>query len=95
MKHCIISKFSDTVTDKAALIENIKALFAAEPKPDGVRGYEFITNCVDRPNRYDLMIAIDMPASALPVWDVSTLHKRWKDEFGEFLAAKAIFDYEP
>lgn len=95
MKHCIISKFNDSVSDKAALIDSVKALFAAEPKPEWVRGYEFIANCIDRPNRYDLMIAIDMPADALSNWDASTLHKRWKAEFGDYLAAKAIFDYEP
>ena len=95
MKHCIISKFSEDVGDKAALIEKIKALFAAEERPEGVRGYEFITNCIDRPNRYDLMIVIDMPHNALPAWDASALHKRWKSEFSGYLAAKAIFDYEP
>lgn len=95
MKHCIIAKFNEDVTDKAELIGRIRALFAAEARPEGVHGYEFIPNCVDRPNRYDLMIVIDLPAEALPAWDASALHKRWKSEFGGYLAAKAIFDYEP
>lgn len=94
MKHCIIVKFVDTVEDKAALVNEIRAVFAAEAIPQGVEGYSFVENCVARPNRYDLMIVVHMPVEALPVWDASAIHKRWKSEFGGYVAGKAIFDCE-
>ena len=50
--------------------------------------------CVDRANRYDLMIVLDMDKDALPNWDASDIHHRWKDEYGGLLEKKAIFDYE-
>lgn len=31
---------------------------------------------------------------ALTTYDESTMHHRWKDEFGPLLEKKAIFDYE-
>lgn len=94
MKHCIIVKFVDTVEDKAALVNEIRAVFAAEAVPQGVEGYSFVENCVARPNRYDLMIVVHMPVEALPVWDASAIHKRWKSEFGGYVVGKAIFDCE-
>ena len=94
MKHCIIAKFNDTVDDKAAMIERIEALFTSDPAMDGVRGCTVLRNCVDRENRYDLAIVIDMDKAALPAWDASELHREWKSRFGSYLAAKAIFDFE-
>ncbi len=49
---------------------------------------------MDRDNRYDVLIRLDMDADALPRYDVSAMHHRWKDEFGPLLEKKAIFDYE-
>lgn len=94
MKHCIIVKFTESVKDKAGLIKEIESVFRSEEKPEGVSGYEFVSNCVERANRYDLAIVITMDKSALPVWDSSRVHHRWKDEFGANVAQKAIFDYE-
>ena len=94
MKHCIIVKFKESVEDKAALTGKVKELFAGCEKPAGVSGCRVIGNCIDRPNRSDLMIVVDMPREALPAWDTSELHLRWKSDFGEFIAAKAIFDFE-
>ena len=53
-----------------------------------------LRNCIDRENRYDLAIIIDMDKAALPAWDASELHREWKSGFGSYLAAKAIFDFE-
>lgn len=94
MKHCIIVKFNDDVVDKAALISEIRAVFDTEVVPMGVEEYCFVENCVSRPNRYDLAIVVHMPTEALPTWDASAIHKRWKSEFGRYIAAKAIFDCE-
>lgn len=92
MKHHIIVKFSDAVTDKTALLGDIKALFAAAEPIPGVRGYQFFPNCVARPNRYDLMIIVELEPDALPNWDESPLHKSWLSDFGDIVAQKAIFD---
>lgn len=94
MKHYIIVKFSDTVADKAALIRKVEELFSSAEPIEGVHGFSVVPNCVDRPNRYDLMIKVDMDGAALQNWDASALHKAWKERFGGFVAAKTIFDEE-
>ena len=94
MKHCIIAKFNDSVDDKAAMITRIDKLFAPAPAMDGIHGCTVLRNCIDRENRYDLAIIIDMDKAALPAWDASELHREWKSGFGSYLAAKAIFDFE-
>ena len=47
-----------------------------------------------RENRYDVMIVLEMDRDALPLYDDSEMHHRWKGEFGGLLEKKAIFDYE-
>ncbi len=78
MKHCIIAKFNDSVDDKAAMITRIDKLFAPAPAMDGIHGCTVLRNCIDRENRYDLAIVIDMDKAALPAWDASELHREWK-----------------
>ena len=94
MKHCIIAKFNDSVSDKAAMTSQIEELFSSAPAMDGVHGCTVLKNCIDRENRYDLAIVIDMDKAALPAWDASELHREWKSRFGSYLASKAIFDFE-
>ena len=94
MKHCIIAKFKDTVLDKPAALAQVKALFASAAPVEGVSGIAIHENCVARDNRYDLMIVVEMEKAALPNWDASEIHHQWKNQFGELLAKKAIFDYE-
>lgn len=94
MKHCILAKWNETVTDKAALLAQVRALYAAADAIPGVCGVTVHPCCIDRPNRYDLMIVLDVDKEALPNWDASGLHHRWKDEYGGLLEKKAIFDYE-
>ena len=83
MKHCILAKFTPEA----------KAQPAAADIP-GVHGAEVIPNCVDRDNRYDVLIRLDMDREALSLYDVSAMHHRWKDEFTPLLEKKAIFDHE-
>lgn len=94
MKHHILAKFNESVTDKSALLLDIRKLFAVGEEIDGVTSCTVIPNCIDRPNRYDVMIVVEMDKSALPNWDASKLHHDWKDRFGAFLEKKAIFDCE-
>lgn len=94
MKHCILVKWNETVTDKAALLAQVRALYTAADDIPGVHSVTVHPCCIDRPNRYNLMIVLDMDREALPNWDASDIHHRWKDEYGGLLEQKAIFDYE-
>lgn len=94
MKHCIIVKWNETVTDNAAILDGVREVFADCTATDGVKGVEIIPNVIDRPNRYDVMIVVTMDKDALPSWDNSDTHKRWKAEYGDRIASKAIFDAE-
>lgn len=94
MKHYIIGKFKPDVIDKAALCSRIAAMFAGAMQIEGVHGAKVYPNCIARDNRYDVMIVLDLDQDALPAWDASTLHHQWKNDFGELLEKKAIFDHE-
>ncbi len=94
MKHNIIVKYNESVSDKGAMLAEIKALFASAGEIEGVSGAEAVPNCIDRENRYDVMITVTMEKDALPNWDESALHKRWLSEYGGIVAKKAIFDCE-
>ena len=92
MRHHIIVKFNEQVTDKAALLEEVTALFADSVNIPGVHGYSVHPNVIARDNRYDMMIVIHMDPAALPVYDACEMHHRWKDEYGHLIAKKCIFD---
>lgn len=94
MKHCILAKWNERVTDKGRLLQEVRGLFAAYDAVAGVHGVSVLPCCIDRPNRYDVMIVLDMEKDALSAWDESALHHRWKEEYGGLLEKKAIFDYE-
>lgn len=93
MKHDILVKYNDSVTDKKRMAEEVRELFSSVTQIQGIRGVEVIPNVIDRPNRYDLMIEIDMDPSALPAYDVSEAHKKWKADYAGYLEKKAIFDH--
>lgn len=94
IRHHIIVKFVPEVVDKAALILEIRQLYAAAEQIEGVDEVWFKENCIDRENRYDLMIVLKMDKEALPNWDASDIYHRWKSEYGHLVAKKAIFDCE-
>ena len=94
MKHYIIAKFNEQVADKAAAVSEITALYAGACEVPGVSGVRVIPNVVSRPNRYDVMIVLDMAPEALNAWDGCALHHQWKDTWGPLLEKKCIFDAE-
>ena len=94
MKHHIIVKWNEQVQDKKAILSEIDALFQNTTSIEGIRKVELISNIINRPNRYDLMIVIFMDEAALPVYDECIWHKQWKEEYGKYIASKAIFDSE-
>ena len=90
MKHYIIVKFVEG-TDVKALVGPVKAIYDETLSIPGVHGVDFKLSNSDRANRYDLMIVMDMDKEALPAYDVSAPHLRWKTEYGDRVAKKAIF----
>jgi len=94
MKHFIIAKFKPEVADKTSLMAPIRQMFSVAGEIPGVHGAEVYPCCVDRPNRYDVMIVLDMDKDALPVYDASEMHHAWKEQYGDLLEKKAIFDCE-
>ena len=91
MKHYIIVKFVEG-TDVKALVDPVKAIYDETLSIPGVHSVDFKLSNSDRANRYDLMIVMDMDKEALPAYDVSAPHLRWKTEYGDRVAKKAIFD---
>lgn len=89
MLHCIIVKWKDGVKPD---YDCIASLFEGVLSIDGIHKVRLVPNVVDRPNRYDLTIIVDMEPSALPLYDESEPHYIWKSRYGEMIASKAIFD---
>lgn len=96
MKHCILVKYNETVTAerKEELLSEIKGVFSPLLEMEGIYAVEVIPNIIDRPNRYDVVIRIDMNKDSLPAYDESKPHKVWKQDYAKYLDKKAIFDYE-
>lgn len=92
MTHYIIVKFLDTVSNKEELISQINVLFSHATDIPGIHQVQTFSSCIDRSNRHDLMIKMVLEPDSLNVWDSSEIHKKWKDDFGKYLAAKTIFD---
>jgi hypothetical protein len=93
MKHYIITKFKEG-TDVKALAGPVRDIFEELLETPGFHSLDVRTNCVDRSNRYDLMILISMDPEALPFYDASKPHHRWKSEYGDIIEKKTIFDCE-
>ena len=94
MKHCILVKWNKSVTNKAALVSEVRNIFLGLLTIDGIHDVKLYENVVNRPNRYDLMICIEMDKAVLPIYDDSEPHHEWKEKYGKFVENKAIFDYE-
>lgn len=95
MKHNILVKYKPEISkeQKAELIPEIKALFEHTTEIPGIHSVTLYPNVVERENRYDLLIEIDMEREALEAYDHSSWHKQWKDQYGGLLEKKAIFDH--
>ena len=96
MKHDILVKYKGDVTkdQKAALIPEIQELFDHTTEIPGIHGVWLYPNVIDRENRYDLLIEIDMERESLDAYDHSIWHQQWKDQYSSFLEKKAIFDHD-
>ena len=94
MKHCILVKWNETVIDKTAVENDAKKLFDDALSLPEIEDIHFINNCVDKENRYDFLIIIEIKKEDLPIWNECDVHKKWKALFGGFIESKAIFDFE-
>lgn len=92
MLHHILVKWTDEVTDKPALAAEVEQLFQGVLTIEGVHGVTVKPNVINRPNRYDLLICIDMDEQALSAYDGCPTHHHWKDAYSHLVAQKAIFD---
>ena len=94
MKHCILVKWNKSVSDKHALVEEVKLVFNKLLEVDGIKHISYHEGCVEKENRFDLFITIEMDKSVLPVYDESAAHHEWKEKYGKYVENKVIFDYE-
>lgn len=91
MLHHIIVKWNITA-DKKTLAAEVRELYRNAADIPGINGVEIKENIIPRENRYDLMIVLNMEEEALPVWDNSDIHKKWKSEYSALIEKKCIFD---
>lgn len=96
MKHHILAKYKADISaeKKKELAPKILELFENTTSIPGINSVEVHENCIERDNRYDILIIIDMERDALAEYDSCVWHKQWKQEYGELLEKKAIFDCE-
>ena len=94
MLHHILVKWNDQAADKAEMAARAAEAFADATAIPGVTRCDIIPSCSTRANRYDLMIRMEMTPEALELYDVSPMHKAWKENFTKYMEKKAIFDCE-
>lgn len=96
MKHDILVKYKPEISKarKAELIPEIQALFDHTTELPGIHAVRLYPNVVERDNRYDLLIEIDMERESLDAYDHSVWHQQWKEQYADLLEKKAIFDHE-
>ena len=94
MKHCILVKWNSLVNNKKELLPGIRCIFDKLLYLDGINSVKIYENIINRSNRYDLMICVDMKKTVLPVYDESDSHREWEEKYGKFVEKKAIFDFE-
>ena len=94
MKHCILIKWNREVEDKNEMLGKVKNVFDQLLIIDGIHKIEYRQNCIDRANRFDLLVEIDMDKEVLPIYDKSVPHLEWKEKYEKFVENKAIFDFE-
>ena len=93
MTHYIIVKFNEN-TEKKSIINPIKELFQKASTIKEVEKVDIYESNMDLPNRYDLMIKMDLSKAALEEFDNGEIHREWKECFGKYIASKTIFDCE-
>ena len=91
MKHYIIVKFNENV-EKEKLRNPINELFQKALNIKEIVKVDIYESNMDLPNRYDLMIKMDLSKKALEEFDNGEIHKEWKESFEKYIMSKTIFD---
>ena len=91
MQHYIIVKFNENI-EKEEIINPIKELFKRTNQIKKINKVEIFESNMNWPNRYDLMIKMELSQRALNEFDNSDIHKEWKEKFGKYIMSKTIFD---
>ena len=91
MQHYIIVKFNENI-EKEEIINHIKELFKRTNQIKEIKKLEIFESNMNLPNRYDLMIKMELTPKALNEFDNSYIHKEWKEKFGKYIMSKTIFD---
>ncbi|MCQ2501754.1 MAG: Dabb family protein [Lachnospiraceae bacterium] len=96
MHHVMLAKFKPEISKEqiTEMFPAIQAIYENAKTIEGIHDVIYHRNCIDRPNRYDISVSIVMEKEALPLWDACPWHKQWKEEYGDMLEKKCIFDYE-
>ena len=91
MRHFIIVKFTEETNPKE-LLAPVQALFDEAKEIPGVSDVKVHLCNTAYKNRYDMMIEMFMTEEGLEAYNVSEMHKAWKRDYGDRIAAKTIFD---
>lgn len=94
MKHYIIVKFNGEGKAQTDICNDIRKLFRRSLEIEGIYDVRLHPSVMDLPNRYDLMICMEMEKGVLPLFDGSEIHAAWKKDFSGYLESKVIFDCE-
>ena len=94
MKHCILVKWNSCVSDKKIMLSKVINTFDKLLIYPEVHNVSLHENVIDRANRYDLLICVEMEKDFLSTYDESAPHLEWKEKYGKFVENKAIFDFE-
>ena len=94
MKHCILVKWNALVSDKEVMLQKISYIFGKLLSFNEIHDVKIHKNVINRSNRYDLLICIEMDKDFLTKYDESEPHHEWKEKLEKYVENKAIFDYE-
>ena len=94
MKHCILVKWNELVFDKESMLPQINIIFGKLLSSKEIHDVKIHKNVIDRSNRYDVLICIEMDKDFLTKYDESEPHHEWKEKFGKYVENKALFDFE-
>ena len=94
MLHRIIVKYTELVTDREKFEKEVLELFNPVTSIEGIRSVKTVAGLPLAPNRYDLIIEIEMDRESLEAYNECEPHKIWKRDYAKYVEKKAIFDCE-
>ena len=74
--------------------KEVLELFNPVTSIEGIRSVKTVAGLPLAPNRYDLIIEIEMDRESLEAYNECEPHKIWKRDYAKYVEKKAIFDCE-